>query len=382
MSEYQYFEFVSVDGPISDEGMRYAQGCSSRAEVSRFRWTNVCHFGDFHGDAEMLLKYYDAHFYIANWGTVRFALAFPEGVLDDASLQPYLRFNDRYEDTLRVKTTNGRCIVWWERNEEGGWGWTEGDGNIDSLVAIREELMRGDYRALFLGWLADFHPDEWRDPRDNGVLVPPIPPGLDCLTPALKSLIDQFPVDPNSLTVAAGQSEDTMPDRVPVVDVLGTLPIPEMKVLLQQVAEGDGSRVMSKLNRLTCPRVETPVAPPLTCVDFAAKAIEVRAVRLKKEAEAEEAERKRKAAKRKRHLDSVMKRADRIWAGLDPLMDQKVASAYDDAAKQLKELRAAYQQAGKDSAFQTRLNTSRDQYARRPAMMRRIKALHEHPYKK
>jgi hypothetical protein len=62
MSEYQYYEFVAVDGPISDEGMRYAEGCSSRAEVSRMRWRNVYDFGDFRGKVETLLKYYDAHF--------------------------------------------------------------------------------------------------------------------------------------------------------------------------------------------------------------------------------------------------------------------------------------------------------------------------------
>jgi len=28
MSEYQYYEFVALDCPISDEGMAYARGCS------------------------------------------------------------------------------------------------------------------------------------------------------------------------------------------------------------------------------------------------------------------------------------------------------------------------------------------------------------------
>jgi len=67
MSEYQYYEFAASDGPISDEGLRYARGCSSRANVSRVRWQNTYTFGDFHGSVDTLLKYYDAHFYIANW---------------------------------------------------------------------------------------------------------------------------------------------------------------------------------------------------------------------------------------------------------------------------------------------------------------------------
>jgi hypothetical protein len=71
MSEYQYYEFAAIDGPISDEGLRYARACSSRANVSRVRWQNTYTFGDFHGSVDTLLKYYDAHFYIANWGTAR-----------------------------------------------------------------------------------------------------------------------------------------------------------------------------------------------------------------------------------------------------------------------------------------------------------------------
>ena len=66
MSEYRYFEFAAIDGPISDEGLRYARGCSSRANVSRVRWQNTYTFGDFHGSVNTLLKHYDARFYIAS----------------------------------------------------------------------------------------------------------------------------------------------------------------------------------------------------------------------------------------------------------------------------------------------------------------------------
>ena len=128
MSEYQYYEFAAIDGPISDEGLRYARGCSSRANVSRVRWQNTYTFGDFHGSVDTLLKYYDAHFYIANWGTVRLGLAFPKGAIAPEAIQPYLRGGERYEDTLTVKEIGNRCIVWWERNEEGGWGWTRRRG--------------------------------------------------------------------------------------------------------------------------------------------------------------------------------------------------------------------------------------------------------------
>ena len=56
-------------------------------------------------------------------------------------------------------------------------------------------------------------------------------------------------------------------------------------------------------------------------------------------------------------------------------MEEKIASAYDNVADQLKELRDAYQQANRENDFQHRLEAFRDRYSRRPTMMRRIKEL-------
>ena len=375
MSEYQYYEFAAIDGPISDEGLRYARGCSSRANVSRVRWQNTYTFGDFHGSVDTLLKYYDAHFYIANWGTVRLGLAFPKGAIAPEAIQPYLRGGERYEETLSFKEIGSRCIVWWERNEEGGWGWTEGEGLIDQLIGVREELMRGDYRALFLGWLADFDPDEWRDPKDGAVVMPPIPAGLDQLSPALAALIKHFPVDRDALAVAAELSRAGKPDRIPIAAVLERLSVSEMRALLARVAEGGGSGVMTELNRLTYPRVQIPVGQTMRCTDFAAKIIETREVRHKKEAEAAAAKRQREAELRKQHLATIMHRAGIIWSELDSLMDQKIASAYDKAAAQLQELRDAYAQAGDVGGFQQKLTGFRLRYSNRPAMLRRIEKL-------
>jgi hypothetical protein len=375
MSEYQYYEFAAIDGPISDEGLRYARSCSSRANVSRVRWQNTYTFGDFHGSVDTLLKHYDAHFYIANWGTVRLRLAFPKGAIAPEAIQPYLRRGEQYEDTLTVKEIGNRCIVSWERNEEGGWGWTEGEGLMDQLIGVREELMRGDYRALYLGWLADFDPDEWRDSEDGAVVMPPIPTGLAHLSPALAALIEHFPVDRDALAVAVGLSEVSTTDRIPTATVLESLSVSEMRALLARVAEGGGSGVMTELNRRTYPRVQIPVGQTMRCTDFAARTIETREVRRKKDAKAAAAKRQSEAELRKQHLASIMQRADTIWSELDPLMDQKIASAYDQAAAQLQELRDAYAQAGDISGFQQKLKGFRLRYSNRPAMLRRIEKL-------
>ena len=375
MSEYQYYEFAAVDGPISDQGLQYARGCSSRANVSRVRWQNTYNFGDFHGSVDTMLKYYDAHFYIANWGTTRLGLAFPIGAVAPETIQPYLRGGKSCENTLTVKEIDNRCIVCWERNEEDGCRWTEGDGLIDELIGVRDELMRGDYRALFLGWLADFDSDEWRDPKDGPDVMPAIPARLDQLSPSLAALINHFPVDCDALAVTAGLSQGGKPDRLPIAAVLEKLSMPDMRALLTRVAEGGGSGVMTELNRLTYPRVQIPVGQAMMLKDFAAKTIATREARKKKEDEAAAAKRQCEAGLRKQHLVSIMQRADKMWSGLDPLMDQKIASAYDQAAAQLQELRDAYAQAGDIGCFEQKLAGFRRRYSNRAAMLRRIEKL-------
>lgn len=375
MSEYQYYEFAAVDGPISDEGLQYARHCSSRAEVSRTRWQNTYSFGDFHGSVDTLLKYYDVHFYIANWGSVHLGVAFPKGIIPAESIKPYLRGHDNYENTLTLKKIGDRTILWWERNDEEGWGWTEGDGIIDQLIDIREQLMRGDYRALFLGWLADFDADECLDSEEGAAAMPPIPTGLDNLGPALKTLIENFPVDSDALAVAAGLSQAAKTERLPIDSVLEKLSASEMRALLARVAEGGGTSVMTELNRLTYPQAEIPAGSGLNCTEFAAKIVVNREVREKKEAEKAAAKRQQKAELRRQHLASVMQRAPKLWSDIDPLMDQKIASAYDQVAAQLKELRDAYEQAGQIDTFQQKLAEFRRRYSNRPAMMRRIEKL-------
>ena len=375
MSEYQYYEFAALDGPISDEGLHYAENCSSRADVSRVHWRNVYNYGDFHGSVDRMLQHYDAHFYIVNWGTAQFAVALPQGILDPKAVEPYLRGHRPYESALSISDKDNRTIVWWETTEEGGWGWIEGEGILSQLIGIREELMRGDYRALYLGWLADFRSDEWRKSRDQTLLMPSVPSGLDRLTPALHTLLEYFPVDPDALSVAVEYTRDRKAGRIPISDTLDMLSFSEMKSLLTRVADGDGMRVMSELNRLTYRKDGNEVKKAVTCVAFAEKAIKAREVRIEKEAKAAEAKRKRAAAKRKRHLKEVFERADVIWTDFTPLMEVKKPSTYKIVAKQLKELKEAYDQAGKDDDFQTRLTEFRDLYSRRSAMMSLITEL-------
>lgn len=139
-------------------------------------------------------------------------------------------------------------------------------------------------------------------------------------------LIKHFPVDGDALAVAASLSQASTPERIPMATVVKRLPVSDLRALLERVAEGEGSRVMAELNRLAAPPPAAAGISTLSCVDFAAKVREVRDARLKEEATAKAAQRKREAEARRERLASVMKQAEEIWAGLDPLSVQRGSS--------------------------------------------------------
>ena len=82
---------------------------------------------------------------------------------------------------------------------------------METLVPLRMALMRGDYRALYLGWLASFGRRGWHDVSELGddkdVKEPVVPPGLSRLSAPLDALAEFLRVDDTLLKAAA--SADT-----------------------------------------------------------------------------------------------------------------------------------------------------------------------------
>jgi hypothetical protein len=69
MSEYQYYEFLALDQPLTDKQRAELRSLSTRAEISATRFVNEYHWGNFTGDPRMMMeRYFDAFLYLANWG--------------------------------------------------------------------------------------------------------------------------------------------------------------------------------------------------------------------------------------------------------------------------------------------------------------------------
>src|SRR5258708_9396484 len=150
MSEYQYYEFLAIDRRLTEKQMEELRAYSTRARITPTTFVNEYSWGDFKGDEDAWMEsYFDAFLYLANWGTHVFKLSLPARALNVTAAGLYCVG----AQAASVRAKNGRLILTFVSEEEGGGDWVEADGLLSSLISVRAELARGDLRALYLAWL-------------------------------------------------------------------------------------------------------------------------------------------------------------------------------------------------------------------------------------
>ena len=214
MSEYQYYEFRAIDRPLGQAEMDELRAFSTRAEITPTSFTNTYQWGDFKGNPATLMdRYFDAFLYVANWGTHRLMFRIPRRSLDVAAASAYCD-----DETLSLKAKKQHIVLEFSSDDEEGDEWTEGERWMSSLISIRSELMRGDYRALYLGWLASLKSHfrdeaDWdeEDPDGDDRIEPPVPPGLAKLSAPLRALAEFLRVEDELIDAAAAGSAGEPP---------------------------------------------------------------------------------------------------------------------------------------------------------------------------
>ena len=85
MTEYQYYDFQAVDRALTVAEQDSLRRLSSRAEISPTSFVNHYDWGEFGGNPHDLMdELFDAHLYLANWGTRVLYFRFPLGPLRGA----------------------------------------------------------------------------------------------------------------------------------------------------------------------------------------------------------------------------------------------------------------------------------------------------------
>jgi len=379
MSEYQYYEFLAIDRPLSAEDLAYVRTLSSRVQPTSTQAVFTYSFGDFRGDPlHLLAKHYDVMLYLANWGSKQLAFRFPRAAIDQQALKPYHYGVEEIE-----LTTVGQHVILNIAFQEEGGDWIEGEGQLASLAPLRDDILRGDLRALYLAWLAsaargtgaEHDDEEWDDAEErdevNGddLIEPAVPPGLGQLTAPLRAFMEFFDVDQDLVGAAAAASEPLKATTEPIERWVPLLPEAERNAFLVRAARGEpiGAELLQGLREVGgARRPVAGAAPQRAFAAIAAASEEVR--RQRQERERQEAERARLAK-----LDALAKREEQVWAQVPDLLARRTASGYDEAVAQLAELRDLAVHRNQRAAFDARLRGVLAPYSTSAALQRRLR---------
>ena len=373
MSEYQYYEFQTIDRQLTDRQIRELRAISSRATISRTRFSNYYTYGDLEANPrDLLVRYFDASLSFAHWFYVELAFRFPKTTVDMRGLRRYAA-----GQSLDVHSTGGDVVVAVavERDdfdpEDDGQGW------LSSVTAIRADIAGGDTRALYFAWLLDVQSGE----IDDEDVEPARPDGLASLSPALDSFIDIMGLDPD-LLAAAVDGASKAPAIPPAREIdrwIAKLDADERVGLLSRVARGDGTVGAARTH---APLPQAGASTRGNSALRTARALRARAVVLAKQRQevllAREAkerlrrEREQNAA-RDRHLSTLAKRQAAAWRQVEALVITKRPGAYDEAFTLLQDLREIGERKGRRVEVTERIRAVRELHAKKPSFLARLR---------
>ncbi|MBI5787675.1 MAG: hypothetical protein HZA78_02315 [Candidatus Schekmanbacteria bacterium] len=138
-------------------------------------------------------KYFDAFLCLANWGTHRFMLRIPLRLLNTEIVDQYCASESA------AAYVKGDYLILEFVSETDDYDDEEGDGWLSSLIPLRADLIRGDFRCLYLAWLLSAQ----RRELDAAEVEPSLPPNLGHLNAPLKSFADFLRIDSDLIEVAA-----------------------------------------------------------------------------------------------------------------------------------------------------------------------------------
>jgi hypothetical protein len=252
-----------------------------------------------------------------------------------------------------------------------------------SLSPLREALLAGDFRALYLGWLAAARAGGLPDKS----VEPPVPPGLGRLNGALAALAEFLRVDDDLLGVAAARSAAGAvragPGRDELAKWLGDLPAGQKDAWLLDLAQGEPAAArLALLGRFRAER-KAPVreaasaaAERRTVGQLDAAADAVAAERSRAEAARRAAERERQAreaaAAREERLAKLAQRQDHAWLEVETMIATKQQAEYERAVDLLKDLRDVAARGGTESQFAAKIRGIYDRHAKKSSFLKRL----------
>jgi hypothetical protein len=374
MSEYQYHEWQAVDRVLTPEEQAPSTifpAISRSAPAGQ--WSPTIGATSATIPSRCCLKYFDAYFYLANWGSLRLMFRFPKGLLDEADIEPYC-----VDEYITFETIGKYQVLDLDFNPEDGGGWMEAEAGLSHFIRLRADLLEGDFRLLYLAWLkamtmyGDPYDEEYED-DDTDITADhresPVPPGLKKLSPSLQDFVRVFEIDTFLVQAAAEASPDSKKARaIDYREVIERLPRAECDDFLARLAEGDPGVGLALRKRLGArlPQEHREPARRRTIQQL-----------IQRGEELERAEKKRRAEaalqKHTAEMQALAAREMQVWSQIETLLDtgRKSASVYDKATTLLEKLKQLAEFQNTPDSFEARLHQLAQKYASRPSLIDR-----------
>ena len=375
MSEYQYYEFLAIDRPLTLNELDELRALSTRATITPVSFTNEYNWGDFKGNPEKLMeRYFDAHVYVANWMTAIFMVRLPIEALTQETAKavaaPYL---------LDIKPTKTHWIITWslaESEDYDRFGMEDGRGWMARLATVRDELLRGDLRSLYIGWLAAVAGEM----MDDDAVEPLCVSGLGNLSASQQALAEFLEVDPDLLTGAGMGSpavQETEVSRREMEKWIDALPRDEINSILKQLLEGKGQQAERSIrNRFAAWQRSLQTGDTgtsrRTIGELRQNAEKARHIRLEKQ----KRDRKRREIRRRKEREAYLKKLSKdfpkAWASIREPVERGSGRGYDEACRILVDMAEAYDLFAMKNQFQKELKKFMAGHLRRKALIQRL----------
>jgi hypothetical protein len=204
---------------------------------------------------------------------------------------------------------------------------------LPRIVPLRDMLLRGDLRPLYLAWLACSY--------DEDSMEPVVPAGLGQLDSALEGLAEFYELPDDFVAAAAQQAlpAPAKPDRDAAADRwIRRLPKAELKQIVYDLVTGNATAVQADLRssvREASPVIPWPTTKPSrTLAQLLRTSESIETEREKREARASE-------RARKKLLKAIAADPKKTMRRIDSLVAERSTRSYHQAANCLADLAEA-----------------------------------------
>ncbi|MGI2059089.1 hypothetical protein ACRN9T_18165 [Shewanella baltica] len=370
MSEYQYYRFECVNSSLSVPQRNRLRNISSRAEITSHSFCVQYHYGDLSADPEaLMMDFFDIGFYYTNWGQVNAYLKLPAGTIPCdfkvINADFYVSFVENKQSQLLIFTLEDDYRY---RDDESA------ESFMLHLVALRTELLTGDYRALYFHWLSQANDDMALEP------LPLIAFDFHQLTQAQLAFTTLFDIPLPSIR-ALHLLLQSMPAHVPQTTVLtaqqhvAKLTDAEKDALLCRLF--DEGKIFAADAYALLRTQETPIEySHWVTVASLHPFRHVAEKEVMQEDRMAEAERlARETLLRNEHLEAVYKAHQSHWDSAFEEAARGCASGYDNAGRTLQVLFDAYQLKQSSSEFKQNFDVFISKNKQRKALIKRLEPL-------